>query len=104
MQSLGAVCKQLHGILASPSDDQTLWGDITIRIGGPRRSSWPTKKDLDDIIPWLVQRAAGALVICRSSRADAPHEACDHLLQQSRSLEKRLILSGTCAVLQVSRP
>jgi hypothetical protein len=60
MQSLGAVCKRLHGVLAAPGDNETLWGAITIRIGGPRRSSWPTKEDLDVMIPWLVQRATGA--------------------------------------------
>ena len=86
MQSLGAVCKRLHGVLAAPGDNEELWGDITIRIGGPRRSSWPTKDDLDVIIPWLVQRAAGALSIRSSPHACAMHEACNHLLQHLRSM------------------
>lgn len=61
MQSLGAVCKRLRGVMAAPGDNQALWGDITIRIGGPRRSSWPTEEDLDAVVSWLVQRATGAL-------------------------------------------
>ena len=69
MQSLGAVCKRLHDVLEEPGDNQNLWGDITIRIGGPRRSSWPTKEDLNVMIPWLVQRAAGAPQTCSGPRA-----------------------------------
>ena len=82
MQSLGAVCKRLHGVLAAPGDNQKLWGDITIRIGGPRRSSWPTTKDLDVMIPWLVQRATGALHL--AALAMLAHVASVAVLQHRR--------------------
>jgi hypothetical protein len=55
VQNIEAVCKRLRNLMATPGDDRTLWGSIVITVSEAR----PTLQDLMQMIPWLMQRAAG---------------------------------------------
>lgn len=52
------MCKQLSELLAHPISNDGVWGTLTIVENGVPALEW-----LMYMIPWLVQRAAGALLL-----------------------------------------
>lgn len=62
MQNMGAACKRLRNVLAMSADnDRNLWGSISIPVSEGR----PKLQDLMQMIPWLMQRTAGAQILQR---------------------------------------